>query len=324
MTKQPHHDFFELTIQESDFPTALQQTHPPIRQLYGRGDPGLIKKMATQPGLAIVGSRQASAQGLADAQWFAKEASRAGLTIVSGLAQGIDACAHQGALGEAGKTIAVLGHGLQTIYPPQHRDLCDEIISNGGAVITEYPRGTPALPRHFPQRNRLIAGLSRAVLVVEATPKSGSLITARHALELGIDVFVVPGSIHMIQSTGCNALIRQGAQLTQSPQQLLEDLGIETPVPISMGKPPRGASKQYERPWQCTSGRDQKQLSPNSDALTERVLECLGFYPKTVQDLEMQTGITDKTLYGALLVLELCGQASRTPDGKWLKYKQLR
>jgi DNA processing protein len=194
--------------------------------LFGLGNKAIIERMANSPGLAIVGSRQASTQGMADAHWFAREASKVGLTIISGLAQGIDAAAHRGGLEGCGSTIAVLGHGRDTVYPGQHRDLADLISCSGGALVTEYPDHTPAIAWHFPQRNRIIAALAQAVLVVEATPQSGSLITARHALELGIDVYVLPGSIHMPQSVGCNGLIRQGAQLIQSPEQLLEDLGM--------------------------------------------------------------------------------------------------
>lgn len=275
--------------------------------------------MGVTPGLAIVGSRQATSQGLSDAHWYASVVSQAGMTVISGLAQGIDASAHSGALTGSGNTIAVLGHGLQTIYPPQHQALGQEILDRGGAIVTEYPLGTPALPAYFPQRNRIIAALSRAVLVVEATPKSGSLITARHALELGIDVFVVPGSIHMMQSTGCNALIRQGAQLTQSPEQLLEDLGLKSPRQWQPAF--RHAKSSAIQNKNLAPKTGQYSLATDLDPLTDRTLQGLDFYPKTVGELETLTGMAEQDLYGALLVLELCGLASRTPDGKWLKYK---
>lgn len=319
MTTPPLIESFELNITESDFPTSLSQTHPAVTRLYGRGHRDLVAAMGKTPGLAIVGSRQATSQGLSDAHWYASVVSQAGMTVISGLAQGIDASAHSGALTGAGSTIAVLGHGLQTIYPPQHQTLSREILDRGGAIITEYAVGTPALPAHFPQRNRIIAALSRAVLVVEATPKSGSLITARHALDLGIDVFVVPGSIHMMQSTGCNALIRQGAQLTQSPEQLLEDLGLRPPKKWQPGPGhPKSFASKNKRLVPKTG---QHNLAADLDPLTDRTLQGLDFYPKTVGELETLTGVAERDLYGALLVLELCGLASRTPDGKWLRYR---
>lgn len=322
MTLSTPFQTFDLTISDSDFPTALGQTHPTVARLYGRGNRDLIAAMGISPGLAIVGSRQATSQGLSDAYWYASVISRAGITVISGLAQGIDASAHSGALAGSGNTIAVLGHGLQTIYPTQHQALSQQILKNGGSIITEYPIGTPALPAYFPQRNRIIAALSRAVLVVEATPKSGSLITARHALDLGIDVFVIPGSIHMMQSTGCNALIRQGAQLTQSPEQLLEDLGLQPSNPprsgLEIGQSHRLRDKTH------TARAAQYSLEADLDPSAQSVLRGLDFYPKAIVELEKLTGVAEKDLYGALLVLELCGLASRTPDGKWLKYKPKR
>ncbi len=319
MTKHSDPQSFELSPNDPDFPTALGQTHPAVARLYGRGRRDLITAMGKAPGLAIVGSRQATHQGLSDAHWYASVVSKAGMTVISGLAQGIDASAHSGALTGSGNTIAVLGHGLQTIYPPQHQALSRQIVDEGGAIVTEYPVGTPALPAYFPQRNRIIAALSRAVLVVEATPKSGSLITARHALDLGIDVFVVPGSIHMMQSTGCNALIRQGAQLTQSPEQLLEDLGVQQPDP----QQDRHEQRQERRSGKHTQANQAAQynLTTDLDPSAQRALQGLNFYPTAVATLEKRTGVAEKDLYGALLVLELCGLASRTPDGKWLKYR---
>ncbi len=325
MTSLANQQTFELNASASDFPTPLGQTHPAVLRIYGRGNKNLVSTMAQNPGLAIVGSRQASSQGLADAHWFASVVSKAGLTVISGLAQGIDASAHEGALDGPGQTIAVLGHGLQTIYPPQHRALAEQIVSQGGALITEYPAGTPALPGYFPQRNRIIAALSRAVLVVEATPKSGSLITARHALELGIDVFVVPGSIHMMQSIGCNALIRQGAQLTQSPEQLLEDLGVKVanamPGTVSFMGEPLSKTRSPARKGRLDQNSSQRPLELALDETSQRVLKALNFYPLAVADLATQSGVAEKDLYGALLVLELCGLASRLPDGKWLKQR---
>jgi len=231
-----------------------------------------------------------------------------GLTIISGLAQGIDAAAHRGGLEGCGSTIAVLGHGRGTVYPGQHRDLADLISCSGGALVTEYPDHTPAIAWHFPQRNRIIAVLAQAVLVVEATPQSGSLITARHALELGIDVYVLPGSIHMPQSVGCNGLIRQGAQLIQSPEQLFEDLGMVVRKKTSPA-PPR----------QQTLGLGERPIPPDIDGPTRKVLEALSFHPTVAEALANQIGLASGAVYAGLLMLELSGLVARTHDGRWHK-----
>lgn len=307
---------FETSAESPDFPTALIQAHPPVTKLFGRGRESLLAAINASPGIAIVGSRQASSQGLADARLFAKEIAAAGITVISGLAQGIDAAAHEGALGQAGSTIAVLGHGRDLIYPPQHRDLADAIIGSGGLLITEYADQTRALAWHFPSRNRIIAALARAVLVIEAAPRSGSLITARHALDLGVDVFAIPGSIHMPQSLGTNQLIREGAQLIQSPQQLLEDLGLVPPKP----KPHR-KTKQAFRTGQANQlplAAQQASLIAN-DAQSLRVLDELSFQPTEAAAISQRLGLDGGSVYGALLILELAGLASRMPDGRWLK-----
>ncbi len=319
MSIQPAPLLFSILDSDSDFPTALQQAHPPVRELFGLGSEAYARQLFRKPGVAIVGSRQATAQGCADAMWFAAALSRQGLAIISGLAQGIDAAAHRGGLSGHGKTAAILGNGLDQIYPRHHTGLANEIQQQGACLLTEYPAGTPARPRHFPNRNRIIAGLCRAVLVVEAMPKSGSLITARHALDLGIDVYVIPGSIHLPQSAGCNQLIRQGAQPVQSPEQLLEDLGLKQPAAI-----PRKAKA------------DGPGLLPGPDLFTksagfgagqaeqlQRLLGCLNAHPQEVEALGRLTGQAYASLYGDLLLLELMRLAIRTPDGKWQKISLL-
>lgn len=312
----PESPRFEISALGENFPTVLLQTHPPVERLFGLGSEALVQQLFHSPGLAIVGSRQATAQGCADARWFAREASAAGLTIISGLAQGIDAAAHRGALEQKGSTVAVLGHGRNSVYPKQHHSLAQQITQQGGCLLTEYPDEMPAIAHHFPNRNRIIAGLSRAVLVVEAAPQSGSLITARHALDLGIDVFVIPGSIHMPQSMGCNLLIRQGAQPVLSPEQLLQDLGLAPLAPAR--KKGRGSSLK-ELPQNLalpfTASR-----SPLPEHANPMVFEQLTAQPQSVGALEAATGIASSRLYGELLLLELNGLASRTPDGKWLKF----
>lgn len=306
---------FEISALDTDFPTVLRQTHPPVGRLFGLGSRALIQQLFENPGLAIVGSRQATAQGCADARWFAREASAAGLTVISGLAQGIDAAAHLGGLDGPGLTVAILGHGRDSIYPKQHQALAEQITRQGGCLLTEYADQTPAIAHHFPNRNRIIAGLSRAILVVEATPQSGSLITARHALELGIDVFVVPGSIHMPQSLGCNMLIRQGAQPVISPEQLLQDLNIAPPAPSRQKIKSSRIDGQAKIPGLAPAHEVTLPVNVNQE-LAHR----LTAFPQTVGVLEGLTGISAPRLYGELLLLELNGLASRTPDGKWLKF----
>jgi DNA processing protein len=294
---------FSLAATQPNFPTALAQCFPPVPLILGVGCANRVESLASCPGLAIVGSRQATAQGLADAHWFAREASLAGLTVISGLAQGIDAAAHRGALLGQGNTVAVLGHGRDSIYPRGHAGLAREIIAAGGALVTEYPDGVPALPHHFPNRNRIIAALARAVLVIEAAPKSGSLITARHALDLGVDVFVLPGSIHEAQSLGSNLLIRQGAQLVQSPVQLLEDLGL---TPAAAAKP---------------KSKSQPALAAPLDDRAQKILRVLGFQPMSTADLESGCQLAAGDLYAGLLLLEFSQLARRSADGRWSKLK---
>jgi DNA processing protein len=319
MSIQPAPLLFSLLDSDSDFPTALQQTHPPVRELFGLGSEAYARQLLRNPGVAVVGSRQATAQGCADAMWFSTALSKAGLAIISGLAQGIDAAAHRGGLSGQGKTAAILGNGLDLIYPRHHTGLAKEIHEQGGCLLTEYPAGTPARPQHFPNRNRIIAGLCRAVLVVEAMPKSGSLITARHALDLGIDVYVVPGSIHLQQSAGCNQLIRQGAQPVQSPEQLLEDLGIKRPA--AMARKAK-ASDSNHLPGSGLPAKS-ADLEPGQAEQLQRLLGYLNAHPQDVDALGRLTGQTAVSLYGDLLLLELMRLAVRTPDGRWLKISLL-
>lgn len=295
---------FDIDARCIDFPTALSEAHPPVRRLFGLGSQSLVLRQTERPGIAVVGSRRASPQGIKDAEAFARRISEAGLTVISGLAYGIDAAAHAGALEGAGQTIAVLGHGLNSIYPKAHAPLARAICDTGGALITEYPDHVPALPHHFPQRNRIIAALASAVLVIEAAPKSGSLITARHALDLGIDVFVVPGSIHNPLAAGSNQLIRQGAQLVQSPEQLLEDLGIKT---LDANPPDRTL-------------RGVRQHSALAELpVADQVLQALSEHPADVLSLSSQSGLSLGDVHTGLLLLELHGLAARIPDGRWLK-----
>jgi DNA processing protein len=242
--------------------------------------------------LSIVGSRNPTPQGEANARQFAKALGQAGVCVVSGLALGIDGAAHEGALEAGAPTIAVVGTGLDRVYPKRHLALAHRIAENG-VILSEYPLGTPPLPPHFPQRNRIIAGLSQGTLVVEAAMKSGSLITARLAAEQGREVFAIPGSIHAPQSRGCHALIRQGAKLVESAQDILEDLHI---------REPRAAN----------AGLDEEPSAPNRHG---SLLDAMGFDPMGLDSLQARTGLDTPTLQAQLLELELAGYVSRLPGG---------
>ncbi|MBK7548078.1 MAG: DNA-protecting protein DprA [Rhodoferax sp.] len=256
-------------------------------------------------GIAIVGSRNPTPQGAANARHFAKAFSEAGLTVVSGLALGVDGAAHEGALDGLGPndnrlaTIAVVGTGLDRVYPKSHRDLAHRIAENG-LIISEYPLGTPPLAENFPRRNRLIAGLAQGTLVVEAALKSGSLITARLAAEQGKDVFAIPGSIHSTQARGCHALIRQGAKLVESAEDVLEELKIPLPKQSTASS--------------SASHEDSTEADDLSDA-ENGLLAALGFDPVGLDALQARTGIPTAQLQADLMTLELEGLVSRLPGG---------
>jgi DNA processing protein len=280
-----------LTLADSDYPASLLDTEDPPLMLYLMGE-----KFAGWPtGIAVVGSRNPTPQGLANAQQFSHSFAQAGLTVVSGLALGIDAAAHQGALegAAAGQiaTIAVIGTGLDRVYPRQHLELARR-IARQGLLVSEYPLHTPALAPNFPRRNRIIAGLSRGTLVVEAALRSGSLITARQAAEQGKDVFAIPGSIHSPQSRGCHALLKQGAKLVECARDVLEDVAP-------------GAART------ATSTVDRSQPAPGESGL----LKALGFEPVTLDALVARTGEAAARLQAQLLELELKGEVARLPGG---------
>ena len=288
-----------LTLGDPAYPAALLNIEDPPLMLYllGRLD------IASEPSrsIAIVGSRNPTPQGLINARQFAKALSEAGLSIVSGLALGVDGAAHEGALDGAGApaqrqaTLAVVGTGLDRVYPKSHHQLAHR-ISQHGLIVSEYPLGTPPLAANFPRRNRLIAGLSCATLVVEAALKSGSLITARLAAEQGKEVFAIPGSIHATQSHGCHALIRQGAKLVESAQDILEDL-----QPVT-GVPPAPAAE---------AGACAATASPPTTGL----LDAMGFDPVGLDALQARTGLDTASLQARLMALELDGQVARLPGG---------
>ena len=260
--------------------------------------------------VAIVGSRNPTPQGLANARQFARALALAGLTIVSGMALGVDGAAHAGALEGFDRaaglkmggpnrrrlaTIAVVGTGLDRVYPKSHRDLA-HAIAQDGLIISEYPLGTPPLAANFPKRNRIIAALAQGTLVVEAALKSGSLITASLAAEQGKEVFAIPGSIHSTQSRGCHALIRQGAKLVESAQDVLEDMKIESATFLE------------------ADNAENTRASGTNDS-ENTLLSALGFDPVSLDALQARTGIATPSLQAQLMGLELQGQVARLPGG---------
>lgn len=291
-----------LRFTDPDFPPQLAEIPQPPAALFVAGDPALL----LGPQVAVVGSRSASAQGLANARDFARVLARAGLTVTSGLADGIDGAAHAGALEAGGATIAVVGTGADLVYPRKHRELAAR-IGQDGAVVSEFPLGTTALPAHFPQRNRLIAGLALGTLVVEASLQSGSLITARLAGELGREVFALPGSIHNPLSRGCHKLIREGARLIETAQELVEALA---PGALALG----AQLRERLEPGPAGAG-----LAPTraDDPDYARLLAALGEAPLGLDELAARTGLKPAELSSMLLLLELEGAVAPAVNGRW-------
>jgi len=283
-----------LTLADPDYPPSLLEIADPPVLLYVKGDPVLLAR----PALAVVGARSATPQGVANAQAFAASLAGAGYAVVSGLALGIDAAAHRGALDADGTTVAVIGTGADRIYPARNQALARRIAAQG-AIVSEYPLGTPPLAQNFPRRNRLIAGLARGVLVVEAALGSGSLITARLAADYGREVFAIPGSIHSPLARGCHRLIRDGAKLVETAADVLEEVG-------------RAAPEGTE------SAPDTRESAPAAaDPGDARVLAALGHDPADVDTLACRTGLTLDALYAILLSLELDGHLTRLPGGRF-------
>lgn len=275
-----------LTLADDDYPKSLLEIPDPPSLIYVRGNSAILKRR----GLAIVGSRNATPQGLQTAENFAKTFAAKGLTVISGLALGIDAASHFGALAAGGDTIAVIGTGADRLYPSRNKELAVKIIEHG-AIVSEFPLGTPALAANFPRRNRIISGLSCGVLVVEAAPESGSLITARLAAEQGREVFAIPGSIHSPVARGCHKLIKQGAKLVETAQDVLEELGD----------------------FASTSALVTEQVNPEEFPL----LAALGHDPCTIDELVERTGMGTNLLLGELLDLELSGQVATLPGNRY-------
>jgi len=287
-----------LTLADHDYPPSLLSIADPPPLLYVKGRMDLLSR----PSVAIVGSRSATQQGLQNAARFAQALSDAGLTVISGLALGIDGSAHEGALSPnptQGSTVAITGTGMDRVYPAKHRALAHRIAIDG-CLVSEYPLGTPAMAANFPRRNRLISGLSQGVLVVEAALQSGSLITAKSALEQGREVFAIPGSIHSPLAKGCHQLIRQGAKLVESAQDILEELRWQLPS-ISDHQVHSAATPKHSE----------------SDAL----LEAAGYDPVSVDDLAERTRLPLMAIHAGLLALEMQGQIEMLAGGM---YRRLR
>ena len=284
---EPSHHL--IAWDDADYPRALLEI--------GHAPPALFyigaREILNRPALAIVGSRHATPQGKTNAREFAGALAKAGLTIVSGLALGVDAAAHEGALEHEASTIAVIGTGPDRVYPARNRDLARRIAASGG-ILTEFVPGTAPRPEHFPRRNRLISGLSSGVLVVEATLSSGSLITARWAGEQGREVFAIPGSIHSPFARGCHKLIREGAKLVETAQDVLGELGLAT-----------------------STKADAIDAMRNARDAHDPLLEAMGFDPVTVDLMVARTGSSADVVTAALVQLELDDVVDALPGGYW-------
>lgn len=280
-----------VTLADAEYPPALLNIADPPVLLYAQGRMELLAATS----LAVVGSRNATMQGMQNSERFSEAVSRNGLTIISGLALGIDAAAHRGGLHGIGSTVAVIGTGIDIVYPVRNRTLAQR-LAEAGCLVSEYPLGMPPMACNFPRRNRIISGLARAVLVVEAAAQSGSLITARMAAEQGRDVFAIPGSIHSPLSKGCHALIKQGAKLVESVEDILEELGS---LPLT---PPQ---------------RRARMARPEED----RVLSVMGFDPVDADMLSLRSELDAAALQAHLLMLELDGAVECLPGGRYRRVR---
>lgn len=286
-----------LTLQDLAYPLLLKEISDPPPVLFVYGDPTVLGL----PQLAMVGSRNPTPSGAETAREFAAHLAGWGLTITSGLAQGIDAASHLGALEGGGATVAVTGTGLDRVYPAAHRELAHQVAEQG-ALLSEFPAGTPPLTANFPRRNRIISGLAMGTLVVEAAVQSGSLITARQALEQGREVFAVPGSIHNPQSRGCHSLIRQGAKLVETAQDIFDELGGFAAVSTVERDPPQALQSEFEMDDEYT-----------------KVLASVGHEPASVDVVVARSGLTADAVCSMLLVLELQGYLKSMTGGYYCR-----
>lgn len=284
-----------IPITDDRYPSLLKDIPDPPAVLYVTGDPDLLKV----PQLAMVGSRNATRSGDATAHSFANHLAKAGLGITSGLALGIDSASHRGALDADGMTIAVAGTGLDGIYPARNKHLAKQIAEHG-ALVSEFPIGTRPAAENFPRRNRIISGLSLGTLVVEAAVKSGSLITARVASEQGREVFAIPGSIHNPLARGCHRLIRQGAKLVETAEDILEELG-----PLLK--------------WEKTPPISEQPAVEKIDEDHKRVLKAIDYDPTPVDMIIKRSELSAQEVSSILLILELNGAISSEPGGYYIR-----
>ncbi|ADG14137.1 DNA protecting protein DprA [Paraburkholderia atlantica] len=318
-----------VTLDDPAYPPALLTMPDPPPLLYIKGRLDLLHTRA----VALVGSRSATPQGIEDARRFARELSAAGVTVVSGLALGIDGAAHRGGLEGVGGTVAVVGTGADLIYPAAHQALARQIAVQG-AILSEWPLGTPARAANFPQRNRLIAGLVSGVVIVEAAMRSGSLITARLANEMGRDVFALPGSIYAPLSRGCHRMIKQGARLVETPDEVLEELGFVRRPASNTGRAAKQVGPLDRAGLHGSSGGTALQAAtaafadapPSGSAPqpalapdAQRLLAALGHSPTTLEILAARTEMEDAALHAALLRLELAGKITLLPGGRFMR-----
>jgi DNA processing protein len=307
-----------VTWGSAAFPVLLEKIPDPPVALFVEGNVDLLWR----PQIAVVGSRNPTAGGLDNARDFARELSSRGLTVTSGLASGIDAAAHRAAMDAPGKTIAILGTGPDQVYPASSSNVA-ELIAQQGALVTEFPTGTNPRRAHFPARNRIISGLSLGVLVIEAGVKSGSLITARLAAEQGREIFALPGSIHNPMAKGCHRLIREGARLVETADEILgeivplagrlaDELNRQLAAATGIGVENPEASPQLLS--QQASER-MSDLLPDADY--EKLWECLGYDPKPIDQLITQSGLTAREVSAMLLMLELKGSVEAHPGSAY-------
>lgn len=283
-----------LAREDPDYPTLLNETYGAPGVLHVRGDVERLRGNC----IAIVGARNATPQGARDAESMALELSAAGITIVSGLALGIDAGAHRGGLGAAGSSIAVMGTGMDLLYPRRNRDLAARIAAEG-CLVTEFGLGTPPIPGNFPRRNRIISGLSRAVLVVEANENSGSLVTARCALEQDREVLAMPGSVHSPLSKGCHKLIKQGAALVETADDVFEALGM-----------PRRVDAAFDR-----------SRGPGND---DPMLRAMGHGPVSADQIATRCGLAAASVAARLSLMQISGQIEEVAAGRFQRVERPR
>lgn len=291
-----------LTPADAGYPPLLREIANPPPQLFVKGDVSAL----TLPQLAIVGSRHATPSGAETARSFAAHLAAHGFCITSGLAEGIDAAAHRGALAAGGRTIAVCGTGLDSVFPRQHAQLANEIVATGGALVSEFAPGTQVYRGNFPRRNRLISGLSVGTLVVEASVRSGALITARHATEQGREVFAIPGSIHNPVARGCHQLIRNGAKLVETGNDIVEELrsllaSLGVSASPSTAPPPPDTAAGAAEP----------------DAQYAQLLAAMAWDPVDADSLVIRSGLTIGEVSSMLLMLEMLGSVRSLSGGRY-------